>query len=42
MNGDAVFWGSIVSVVVCIVIVVFLGFKVKNLIKSDAERHGSR
>jgi hypothetical protein len=42
MNGDAVFWGSIVSVVICVVIIIFLGFKVKNLIKSDAEKHGSR
>lgn len=42
MNGDAVFWGSIVSVVICVVIIIFLGFKVKNLIKSDAEKHGGR
>ena len=40
MNGDAVFWGSIVSVAICVIIIVFLGFKVKNLIKSDAEKHG--
>jgi hypothetical protein len=41
MNGDAVFWGSIVSVSICVVIIIFLGFKVKNLIKSDAEKHGN-
>jgi hypothetical protein len=42
MNGDAVFWGSVVSVAICVIIIVYLGFKVKNLIKSDAEKHGSR
>ncbi len=41
MNGDAVFWGSIVSVAICVVIIVFLGFKVKNLINSDAKKHGN-
>jgi hypothetical protein len=41
MNGDAVFWGSIVSVVICVVIVVFLGFKVKALINDDAKKHGN-
>jgi hypothetical protein len=40
MNGDAVFWGSIISVAICVIIIVYLGFKVKNLIKSDAEKHG--
>jgi hypothetical protein len=40
MNGDAVFWGSIVSVAICVIIIIYLGFKVKNLIKSDAEKHG--
>ncbi|MCW4184229.1 hypothetical protein [Candidatus Thiodiazotropha endoloripes] len=39
MNGDAVFWGSIVTVVISVVIVIFLGFKVSKLIKSDAEKH---
>jgi hypothetical protein len=41
MNGDAVFWGSIVSVGICVVIIIFLGFKVKALINSDAKKHGS-
>lgn len=41
MNGDAVFWGSIISVVICVVIIVYLGFKVNKLIKSDAEKHNS-
>lgn len=35
MNGDAVFWGSIVTVALSLVIIIFLGFKVKKLIKSD-------
>ena len=39
MHYDAVFWGSIVTVVIATVIVVFLGFKVKALIKKDAESH---
>ena len=37
--NDAVFLGSIGAVIVCIVIVVFLGFKVAKLIKKDAEAH---
>ncbi|MES9952277.1 MAG: hypothetical protein ABW104_05510 [Candidatus Thiodiazotropha sp. 6PLUC2] len=41
MNGDAVFWGSIISVVICVVIIIYLGFKVNKLIKSDAEKHNS-
>ncbi|MCW4188651.1 MAG: hypothetical protein N0C81_02205 [Candidatus Thiodiazotropha lotti] len=41
MNGDAVFWGSIVTVVISVVIVIYLGFKVSKLIKSDAEKHNS-
>jgi hypothetical protein len=41
MNGDAVFWGSMATVAIAVVIVVFLAFKVRNLIKSDAERHNS-
>ncbi|KRT59334.1 hypothetical protein [endosymbiont of Ridgeia piscesae] len=39
MNADAVFWGSIISVVICVVIIIFLGFKVSALIKGDAEKH---
>lgn len=41
MNGDAVFWGSIATVVLAIVIFVFLSFKIKSLMKSDAEKHNS-
>ena len=37
--SDPVVWGSIGVVVVCIVIVVFLGFKIKALINKDAEAH---
>ncbi len=39
MNGDAVFWGSMITVAISVVIIIFLAFKVKNLIKSDAEKH---
>lgn len=39
MHWDAVTIGSIVAVVVCIVIITFLGFKVSTLIKGDAEKH---
>jgi hypothetical protein len=42
MNGDAVFWGSIISVAICVVIIVFLGFKVKALMDSDAKKHGNQ
>jgi len=41
MNVDAVFWGSIISVAICVIIIVFLGFKVKALINSDAKKHGN-
>ncbi|MEW8089354.1 MAG: hypothetical protein AB2784_06985 [Candidatus Thiodiazotropha endolucinida] len=41
MNGDAVFWGSIATVVIAIVIFVFLAFKIRSLMKSDAEKHNS-
>jgi hypothetical protein len=41
MNGDAVFWGSMATVALAIVIVVFLAFKVRSLIRSDAEKHGN-
>jgi hypothetical protein len=40
MNGDAVFWGSIISVAICVIIIVYLGFKVKALMDSDAKKHG--
>jgi len=39
MHLDAVFWGSIISVVIAVVIVVYLGFKVVKLMNADAERH---
>jgi hypothetical protein len=37
--SDPVVWGSIVAVAICVVIVVFLGFKVKGLIAKDTEAH---
>lgn len=39
MNVDAVVVGSIISVAICVVIVVYIGFKVKGLINRDAENH---
>ena len=39
MHWDAVTIGSIASVIVAIIIIVFLGFKISALIKSDAEKH---
>ena len=39
MHFDAVFWGSIISVLIAIVIFVFLVFKVKALMNKDAEAH---
>jgi len=39
MNWDPVAWMSVVMVVICIVIVVFLSFKVKALMNQDAEAH---
>lgn len=39
MNVDAVAVGSLVLVVICVVIVGFLGFKVKSLMKKDSEAH---
>lgn len=39
MNVDAVAVASFVVVVVCLVIVGFLGFKVKALMKKDSEAH---
>lgn len=41
MHFDAVFWGSIISVLIAIVIFVYLGFKVVKLMNEDAERHKS-
>ena len=39
MNWDPVAWMSVLMVVICIVIVVFLSFKVKALMNQDAEAH---
>jgi uncharacterized membrane protein len=39
MNWDPVAWMSVLMVVICVVIVVFLGFKVKALMNQDAEAH---
>ena len=39
MNIDAVAVASIVAVVISVVIVGFLGFKVKSLMKKDSEAH---
>jgi hypothetical protein len=41
MHLDAVFWGSIISVVIAVVIFIYLGFKVVKLMNADAERHKS-
>lgn len=38
MNGDAVFWGSIISVVICVVIFIYLSFKVVKLMNKDSEK----
>ena len=40
MNTDWVFWGSIITVVISTVIVVYLGFKVVALMKRDEKNHG--
>lgn len=37
--SDPVVWGSIVSVAICVVIFVYLIFKMKNLINKDTEAH---
>lgn len=39
MNWDPVAWMSVLMVAISVVIVVFLYFKVKALIKRDAEAH---
>jgi large-conductance mechanosensitive channel len=36
---DAVFWGSIISVVFAVAIIAYLGYKVVKLMNQDAERH---
>lgn len=39
MNWDPVLWMSILMVVIAIAIFVFLVFKVRTLMKKDAEAH---
>jgi len=39
LNFDAVVWGSILSAVLSGVVVVYLLYKVKNLMDKDAESH---
>ncbi len=39
MNWDPVAWVSILMVVIAVIIVVFLAFKVRALMKRDAESH---
>lgn len=41
MHLDAVFWGSIISVVLAVIIISYLVFKVIRLMNEDAERHKS-
>ncbi|MEA3640301.1 MAG: hypothetical protein VBE63_10190 [Lamprobacter sp.] len=41
MHLDAVFWGSIISVGLAIIIIGYLVFKVIRLMHEDAERHKS-
>jgi hypothetical protein len=36
---DSVMIGSAVAVAICVVIIVFLGFKVKTLVQKDAEKN---
>jgi large-conductance mechanosensitive channel len=39
MHLDAVFWGSIISVLLAVIIIGYLIFKVIRLMNEDAERH---
>jgi large-conductance mechanosensitive channel len=39
MHLDAVFWGSIISVVISVVVLGYLVYKVIKLMNEDAERH---
>ncbi|WP_274601142.1 hypothetical protein [Halochromatium roseum] len=41
MHLDAVFWGSIFSVLLAVIIISYLVFKVIRLMNEDAERHKS-
>jgi large-conductance mechanosensitive channel len=39
MHLDAVFWGSIISVLIAVFIIGYLVYKVIKLMNQDAERH---
>ncbi len=39
MHLDAVFWGSIISVGIAVIIIAYLVWKVIRLMNQDAERH---
>jgi hypothetical protein len=39
--SDPVVWGSALTVVISVVVLIFLGFKVAGLMKSDANKHKS-
>ncbi|MEW7976604.1 MAG: hypothetical protein AB2814_03930 [Candidatus Sedimenticola endophacoides] len=39
MNADAVFWGSIATIVIACVIVGYLAVKVVSLMKQDEEKN---
>jgi uncharacterized membrane protein len=41
-NWDPVLWMSILMVIIAIVIFIFLVFKIKALMKQDAEAHKNR
>lgn len=41
MHLDAVFWGSIISVLLAVIIIAYLVYKVIRLMNEDAERHKS-
>jgi len=42
MHYDAVFWGSVISIGIAVVIFVYLVFKVKALMDKDAQSHDNR
>mgnify|MGYP006909111695 CR=1 FL=1 len=39
MNTDLVLWGSLGAVVISIIIIGYLGFKIKALMERDARSH---
>lgn len=39
MNTDWVFWGSVAAVAITVVIIGYLGFKIKALMERDAQSH---